>query len=714
MNGYQYESKCAQLLRNEGYTNVEVTPGSGDQGIDIIAHKDGKKYGIQCKYYEGSVGNKAVQEVYAGAAYYDCDVAMVITNATLTAPAQTLATKLGVKIREEVDAIYLMEHDKALQERKKQPQTADDIKAKIHKRLLEIKDESRKERLEHGYMEDREKDALADIEFDKHAPQSFQQWKDAYTTTTLPFVERISSELEALELHTQQTLEDYSKKRNELEQQLKTLLSESEALRVQLNSPILFSAIFKKETLTPPINDQDERASSEGNREKTPLHILRHWKEKHSAPLPPLLEHACSELETLEQRWKSSLENLDIKRNDLEQRLLTLNAESETLSKTLVSQSLFATIFKRKTIKQLQDQLDNTRSAIENCSCDIRMAQEAHDRELTDINTAIENFSNKTLKSLDAYVKNYSCDIRKQLEACVEACEKAKTAAKDRLHQAVIGNASWPELPDQLSEVYEGLLWQQIDESPVYQTALQNAANTSKEDPYDIKWREELKQAVWLKFCSHGLCIPAAEFLQAIFERDSADDNTDSKDWRLYYSDFKKYYGGDPSKLANAMKDAGLLREVVKDSQVCYTADDLMRYFSLKKDAFSTMANYTQDDLHLSYYDFKHCYDLPAPIRIKYHAKYGTICWILDTIKACCWTLWRKPTIQEIINNLPSVFQFEEIEGMVHELTTAGVLREIKDNDSPFYTCTWSIYPGDKNWTDEEWITYYNERSCFN
>ena len=37
------------------------------------------------------MGNKAVQEAYAGARYYDCDVALVITNSTLTGPAKELA-----------------------------------------------------------------------------------------------------------------------------------------------------------------------------------------------------------------------------------------------------------------------------------------------------------------------------------------------------------------------------------------------------------------------------------------------------------------------------------------------------------------------------------------------------------------------------------------------------------------------------------------------
>ncbi|MGF0007663.1 restriction endonuclease [Eubacteriales bacterium SGI.150] len=70
LTGYEYEKKCAELLKAKGFTDVKVTPGSGDQGIDILAKKSRKKYGVQCKYYEGSVGNKAVQEAFAGASYY--------------------------------------------------------------------------------------------------------------------------------------------------------------------------------------------------------------------------------------------------------------------------------------------------------------------------------------------------------------------------------------------------------------------------------------------------------------------------------------------------------------------------------------------------------------------------------------------------------------------------------------------------------------------
>ena len=98
MTRYEYEEQCADELRKMGFTNVETTSKSGDQGIDIIAWKDGLKYGIQCKHYKGSVGNKVIQEANTGAQYYDCDIAVVMTNSVFTKSAEELAHKIGVKL----------------------------------------------------------------------------------------------------------------------------------------------------------------------------------------------------------------------------------------------------------------------------------------------------------------------------------------------------------------------------------------------------------------------------------------------------------------------------------------------------------------------------------------------------------------------------------------------------------------------------------------
>ena len=91
MDGHAFEHYCAELLARNGYDNVEVTKGSGDQGLDILAYKDGIKYGIQCKCYSSDIGNKAVQEAFAGRTFYNCHVAVVLTNQHFTKSAKELA-----------------------------------------------------------------------------------------------------------------------------------------------------------------------------------------------------------------------------------------------------------------------------------------------------------------------------------------------------------------------------------------------------------------------------------------------------------------------------------------------------------------------------------------------------------------------------------------------------------------------------------------------
>ena len=96
MDGHQFEANCAKLHRRNGFHHVEVTRGSGDQGIDILARKRRKTYGIQCKCYSYYLGNKAVQEAYAGMKFYECDVAAVLTNQYFTNSAIALSEKTEV------------------------------------------------------------------------------------------------------------------------------------------------------------------------------------------------------------------------------------------------------------------------------------------------------------------------------------------------------------------------------------------------------------------------------------------------------------------------------------------------------------------------------------------------------------------------------------------------------------------------------------------
>lgn len=96
MEGHEFEYFCADVLRRNGFIEVEVTKGSGDYGIDILAEKDGVTYAVQCKCYSDSVGVKAIQEAYAGRDYYDRMVGAVLTNQYFTTPAVEAAKKLKI------------------------------------------------------------------------------------------------------------------------------------------------------------------------------------------------------------------------------------------------------------------------------------------------------------------------------------------------------------------------------------------------------------------------------------------------------------------------------------------------------------------------------------------------------------------------------------------------------------------------------------------
>lgn len=93
MEGHEFEYFCAELLQQKGYVDIEVTPGSGDQGIDILAVKDGITFGIQCKCYSSDIGNKAVQEAYSGKEFYGCHIGSVLSNSYFTASAKELAKR---------------------------------------------------------------------------------------------------------------------------------------------------------------------------------------------------------------------------------------------------------------------------------------------------------------------------------------------------------------------------------------------------------------------------------------------------------------------------------------------------------------------------------------------------------------------------------------------------------------------------------------------
>lgn len=105
MNGPQFEQFVCELFKKMKY-NAFVTKTSGDQGLDVIAEKDGIKIGVQAKCYSSVVGNSAVQEAVAGKSFYNCNRVLVVTNNYFTKSAVELA---------KANSIVLWDRDKLIE-----------------------------------------------------------------------------------------------------------------------------------------------------------------------------------------------------------------------------------------------------------------------------------------------------------------------------------------------------------------------------------------------------------------------------------------------------------------------------------------------------------------------------------------------------------------------------------------------------------------------
>ncbi|AIK35303.1 restriction endonuclease family protein (plasmid) [Bacillus pseudomycoides] len=103
MDGHQFEVYLKALFRELRY-RPEVTKRSCDYGVDVVL-KGKNRIVIQAKRYgiKNRVGIRAVQEVYAGKAYYKADEAWIVTNSFYTKQAKELAEACHVKLIDRVE-----------------------------------------------------------------------------------------------------------------------------------------------------------------------------------------------------------------------------------------------------------------------------------------------------------------------------------------------------------------------------------------------------------------------------------------------------------------------------------------------------------------------------------------------------------------------------------------------------------------------------------
>jgi HJR/Mrr/RecB family endonuclease len=107
----EFEARCSEVLKKQGWT-TRLTKSSGDQGVDIVAERNGITLVFQCKLYNNPVGNKAVQEAHAGKDFFNADLGIVVSNAAFTQSARELAASLKIILLhhsqlEEIDRVLI-------------------------------------------------------------------------------------------------------------------------------------------------------------------------------------------------------------------------------------------------------------------------------------------------------------------------------------------------------------------------------------------------------------------------------------------------------------------------------------------------------------------------------------------------------------------------------------------------------------------------------
>lgn len=106
--GLNFEIWVEETLYRLGWS-IKRTSVSGDQGVDLIAGKGEFCAAIQCKDYEGSVGNKAVQEVVAGMRHYGIDQGVVVSQGAYTRGAKDLAASNEIHLLSPPDLFVLFD-----------------------------------------------------------------------------------------------------------------------------------------------------------------------------------------------------------------------------------------------------------------------------------------------------------------------------------------------------------------------------------------------------------------------------------------------------------------------------------------------------------------------------------------------------------------------------------------------------------------------------
>jgi len=107
MNPREFEILCLKLFSQMGY-DVEETPYVGDSGSDGFLYKDGRKYVLQCKRVQGSVGEPILRDLFGTMHHNGCQSAIVVTTGRVSTQARVWSKGKNIHIVEMEELLKLI------------------------------------------------------------------------------------------------------------------------------------------------------------------------------------------------------------------------------------------------------------------------------------------------------------------------------------------------------------------------------------------------------------------------------------------------------------------------------------------------------------------------------------------------------------------------------------------------------------------------------
>lgn len=93
LDGVEFERAVAIIYRDLGF-DVEFTPRTNDQGVDLLLKRNGKVSIVQCKAYSSNVGVAAIRElVGVRASWPHADEAILVALFDFSSAAKRFATQ---------------------------------------------------------------------------------------------------------------------------------------------------------------------------------------------------------------------------------------------------------------------------------------------------------------------------------------------------------------------------------------------------------------------------------------------------------------------------------------------------------------------------------------------------------------------------------------------------------------------------------------------